>query len=165
MSLLVETGEGILNAESYLSVEEADAYFALYGNEDWAAAEEPGKEIALRIASRDIDLLWGASFRGSSYTLIQGLYFPRVVEGVPLNLKRATAEMALLILGGYSATAFASDTGAIIEETKEGLGFKKTVKYAYARDSHPELERIRLMLGGLISATTSNVFQMNLVRG
>ena len=165
MALLVETGEGILDAESYVSVEEADAYFALYGNEDWAAAEEPAKEIALRTASRDIDLLWGATFTGTIFTTTQGLYFPRTVEGVPLNLKRATAEMALMILGGYSATAVASDTGAIIEESKEGLGFKKSVKYAFARNSHPELERIRLMLGGLVFVTGSNVFQMPLVRG
>lgn len=165
MALIVELGTGVLAAESYLSVEEADAYFTSFANEDWLAATEAEKEVALRTASRDIDLLWGATFTGTMFTTTQGLYFPRTIQGVPLNLKRATAEMALMILGGYSGTATASDSGAIIEESKEGLGFKKSVKYAFARNSHPELERIRLMLGGLVLFTGSNVFQMPLVRG
>lgn len=163
--LTVETGEGIELADSYVSVEEADAYFESFGNTDWTTAEESAKEIALRVATRDIDLIWGPIYRGTPFTLTQSLLFPRVREGIPTGLKRATFELALLVLDGeYSPTAPSSGDNYISEETDQFGDLKFTVKYAKPRPDVPQLDRIRLMLSGLISLDTT-VWQIPLVRG
>lgn len=50
MPIIIETGEGLADAESYASVAQADARCASVGMTGWAALAEVGKEIALRKA-------------------------------------------------------------------------------------------------------------------
>lgn len=86
MSLVVEDGTGLPNAESYISVAAATTYFNLfYLSTDpllaaWTAAVTNGAnaEIALRRSTRDLDAIWGQSYWSSPSTSTQALLWPRV---------------------------------------------------------------------------------------
>lgn len=76
MALIVEDGTGVLGAESYASVADADDYFALYGvPAKWAAADEPTKEVALRNGTRFVDQ--AVRYFGTKVETDQALEFPR----------------------------------------------------------------------------------------
>ena len=51
MSLVVEDGTGKADAESYISVADADTYHSNRGNTDWAALTTTEKEQLLRGAT------------------------------------------------------------------------------------------------------------------
>jgi hypothetical protein len=109
--LIVETGVGIQYANSYVSVDEADAYFTLMGNLDWDA-DDADKEQSLILATQSIDLLYAEKFL--SWKKIDSkspLLFPRLwfydnnyqivtQDQIPDALKRATFEVALMSLMG-----------------------------------------------------------------
>src|SRR5690606_8597559 len=110
MALIVQ-GDGpvIINAESYLSVEDADTYHANRGNAAWAAASTAEKEAALRKATEFLDVTFERYWRGTPIERLQQLDWPRqnvcrdnghaiYSTEIPIELKRATAEMALLAL-------------------------------------------------------------------
>jgi hypothetical protein len=44
MTLIVETGQGLPDAESFISVADADTYFTARGNAVWAALTDDAKE-------------------------------------------------------------------------------------------------------------------------
>jgi hypothetical protein len=106
MSLIVEDGSGLANAESYASVADATAYHASRGNAAWALASTLNQEIALRNATDYLERKY--VFRGTRKTLQQALLWPRV--GVIIDyiyqtwpvtkLTQATCELALRALSG-----------------------------------------------------------------
>lgn len=75
MSLVPENGTGLTNADSYVSVTEADAYFAASGIGEWALAAEAEREVALRRATAYMDSRY--SFRGERLRQMQALAWPR----------------------------------------------------------------------------------------
>ena len=102
MTIIVETGAGIANAESYASVAYADAYFAArIGSWD---SSEAHKEQCLRLATDHIDAIYGQRFKGTKSTLAQALQWPRVgvwvdgyelpVDQIPVDIQRACCEFA-----------------------------------------------------------------------
>lgn len=104
MSLTVETGAGLTNAESYLSVTDCDAYVTRFDpSSAWLDATTPNKEAALRRATQYLDGRY--SFRGIRKTATQSLSWPRLSvyddsnylisdSTIPQKLKDATAELA-----------------------------------------------------------------------
>jgi hypothetical protein len=72
--LIVEDGTGKPDAESYLSVDDANAYFAKFGNPAWSG-EVPDLERALRRATQYLDSEY--RFKGSKLTTTQALEWPR----------------------------------------------------------------------------------------
>ena len=125
MSLIVEDGTGIVDAESYCTVAFADTYHVARGNETtWRDQDKPVKEIALRKATEYIDLRFGSRFKGSVEfpDTPQALLFPRIdIEGytdVPICLQRAVAEYALRSL----TTALAPDPTA--DATGRAVAFR-----------------------------------------
>ncbi|WP_051548102.1 DnaT-like ssDNA-binding protein [Sneathiella glossodoripedis] len=100
MGLIVETGEGIEGANSYLSLSQADAHFAALGNEEWAAASDGLREQALIRASQQADFY---DYPGTVLKIVQGLKWPRSgavddegrqLRGLPFALKAAVLELA-----------------------------------------------------------------------
>lgn len=81
MALTVETGNGVVGAESYATEAGADAYWgkrthdALYTT--WNAASQALKEGALREATAYLDARWGQFYRGVRRGTVQGLLWPR----------------------------------------------------------------------------------------
>lgn len=100
MAIVVEDGTGLLAAESYISVADADAYLAAMGRTAWSAAGAPAKEVALRKATQYIDVNYkfrGARVKGD----LQALEFPRDsgYEEWPIkNLRAACCELAVIAL-------------------------------------------------------------------
>ena len=106
--IVPEDGTGLPNANSYISQAEGDAYFEahLYGD-SWTNASTEDKDKAMAHATRLLDA--HTNWRtGSKKTANQALQWPR--EGaykdgfeispsvVPVEVKNATAELAMLMI-------------------------------------------------------------------
>lgn len=77
MSLIVENGTGLVNAESYVGVADTDAYHSNRGNTAWAALSTAVKEQSLRKATDYIEQVYRLRFIGYRHTETQALSFPR----------------------------------------------------------------------------------------
>lgn len=139
MALVVEDGTGLANAEAYISVADADAYFAARGNAAWAELSTDQKEQALRLGADYMGQVYGPRWCGERATSTQALDWPRTdacniaSNVVPVAVKRANAELAV-----RSATtgALLSDAGAQVKQETVGPisvtyadGARQYVKY------------------------------------
>ncbi|TFW15964.1 DnaT-like ssDNA-binding protein [Duganella callida] len=76
--MLTETGTGLPNAESYISVADATAHHAAMGNAAWAAlASDDLREQALRRATAYMQQTYRARWKGMRTTSSQALDWPR----------------------------------------------------------------------------------------
>ena len=108
MALTVEDGTGLVGADAYISVANADTYFQASANATWAAATIPAKEIAIIKATRYIEKRFGAKWKGLIASSEQALSWPRryvydergteLVDQVPVQIARACAEYAVQAL-------------------------------------------------------------------
>ena len=140
MALIVETGQGGSDSESYISVADASTFHTNRGNTAWAAlASDTVREQCLRRATEymiaEYRLRWKGvrgsttqaldwprglverpdySYTGSNgYTTISGdYYFP--ADEVPVEVQRACAELALKA----SVSALAPDVGRVTTREK-----------------------------------------------
>lgn len=108
ITLIVEDGTKPINANTYVSLEDADAYHTSLGNADWpiGTAEEEKKQ-ALILATQSVDLLYGARYITTIHPDSQQvLLWPRLwfIDGnarvvkentIPKCLKDAVCEIAL----------------------------------------------------------------------
>jgi hypothetical protein len=104
MALIVETGSVVPNAESYISVAEANTYHSDRGNSTWTSLLDPEKEQAIRRAMDYLAQEYGERWKGYRVAVAQPLDWPRssmVSRGVtieqnviPKLLKNAVAELA-----------------------------------------------------------------------
>jgi hypothetical protein len=105
VTITVEDGTGKSDAESYISVTDADSYHADRGNTSWAALSDADKEAALRRATDYMLQTYRQNWKGRRTTSDQSLDWPRydvAVDGfevdsdwVPDAVARACAELAL----------------------------------------------------------------------
>lgn len=130
MTLVVENGTGLANAESYVSVSAADTYHSNRGNTAWAALATPAKEAALRKATDYIGQAYGHRFKGYRSTKTQALDFPRTelpipgdpdgdfyaTSAIPAALSNACFELALRA----SSASLLADTSQAIKREKVG---------------------------------------------
>lgn len=105
MAFNVEDGTGRPDANSYVSVDDANTYHAALGNKGWAGAAID-KETALRRATQYLDTRY--RFRGSVFNAKQALSWPRndcylndVLVAWPVKrVQDACCEVALRALTG-----------------------------------------------------------------
>ncbi|SRR5690606_1904871 len=116
MALIVEDGTGLPNAEAYISVADADSYFAKRGNSAWAALTVDAKEVALRLGADYMAAVYGPRWCGERLTDTQALDWPRDEQGVPEAVKRANAELAVRA----SAGVLLADQGAQVKSETVG---------------------------------------------
>lgn len=128
MALVVESGAGLANAESYISVTDADTYFTAHGSPAaWTAATTAAKESALRYAAQWLDRRY--SWISGILVLTQALSWPRglsydndgrtVASGtIPQRVKDAQCEAALAHIG--STLAEVRERGGAIESVAAG---------------------------------------------
>jgi hypothetical protein len=106
MALVVENGTGLANAESYISVANADARHSAFGNTAWAAISTTAlKESYLRQATAYMVQAYRERWSGIRINATQALDWPRaqvVVDGysidsdaVPADIANACADLAL----------------------------------------------------------------------
>ncbi|QIW90749.1 UNVERIFIED_ORG: hypothetical protein GCAPEGMB_00430 [Vibrio phage V07] len=127
MAITVETGSGVAGADSYISVGEADSYFARFGNTVWSGKGTEQKETALKVASSYADSRWAARISAAPLKSEQGLSLPvnglysphgAPVVGIPKKWKESVMEYALQSFRGelYRTTEQADVSGKIKSE-------------------------------------------------
>lgn len=121
MAIVVETGEGLADAECFISVADADSYFSLRGNAVWAALLTPAKEAALRLSTDYMESMYGAKWCGERKTDTQALSWPRTGtvapdDVVPQAVARVNAELAVRASQG----ALLADAGAQVKQETVG---------------------------------------------
>lgn len=107
MTLVVENGTGLSNANSYASVATANAYATLRGLTDWTGTDAV-KEAALIRATDYLEATYRNDWQGSRVSATQALSWPRVnvmVDGfvvgddvVPTAVVNACIELAIRAL-------------------------------------------------------------------
>lgn len=100
----VEDGTGLTTSDSYVSESFCDDYFGGQGVvAAWDNATAKSRNAAMRYATMWMDMRYGGLFAGYKENTTQALEFPRTlaydrygntISGVPVALKRATAEIA-----------------------------------------------------------------------
>lgn len=105
MALTVEDGTGLDNANSYVSIADANTYFADRGVTTWAALSDDAKEEALIKATEYADIRWGDELRSRPLVSGQALEMPRralrdrygdEIEGLPRDWVRGVLEYATI---------------------------------------------------------------------
>ena len=110
MALIVESGAGLADADSYISLADARTFAANYGIT--LPADDAEAEIALRQGTQYVDLQ-ESCFIGERLTDTQALAYPRDDDsGMPVELGRATAYAAAEFSLGTDVRA--SDDGKAI---------------------------------------------------
>jgi hypothetical protein len=150
MALTLNATAGAADANSYATVEEADAYHEahLYAS-DWTGASTANKEAALVWATRLLDEQ--CEWRGTKTTNEQALRWPRGgvydVDGVgidndviPTSLKRATAELARHLIK--------SDRLQVRDDARGGL---QSVTAGPVSVSFDKVDRISLLPESVLS--------------
>jgi hypothetical protein len=108
IDIIIEDGSCVSDANSYVSLEEANQYHQDRGREDWLALSDNEKKICLIKATEYIDNLF--NWKGRRKYEAQSTAFPRInpyscdgilrdldgfaIKGVPLKIKKATCEAA-----------------------------------------------------------------------
>ena len=75
--LTVEDGTGLANADAYVSVADADAYFAARSIAAWAAFDTTAKEVAIRAGTQWLDDTYRGLWKGFRTHDVQSLAWPR----------------------------------------------------------------------------------------
>ena len=132
MALIVEDGTAKTNSESYISVADADTYHTNYtGSSNWSSATTAVKERVLRRATLVIDARYVLRWKGDRFSELQALDWPRhsaedpsgffiLTTVIPVNLQRATAELAL--------REITETDGIIPDQSDDGVISRKKVK-------------------------------------
>jgi hypothetical protein len=158
MALIVEDGTGKPDAESYISVSDADAYFSNRGNATWAALDTTQKEQALRSATDYMLQAFRMRWAGMRVTETQALDWPRryvpnrdvpnlygpyvtyyAFDTVPVAVGYACAELAVRA----SATPLSPDLTAQVKQETVG---PISVTYADGARQVPEYKAVDAML-------------------
>ena len=158
MALIVEDGTGKTDAESYISVADADTYFTNRGNATWAALNTTEKEQALRKATDYMQATYTLRWDGIRVTTGQALDWPRayvqikqatagysvlpayyVDNAVPAAVANACAELAVRA----SASDLLADVGAQVKQKTVG---PLSVTYADGARQTTQYELVERML-------------------
>jgi len=167
MTLTVETGAGLPNADSYISLVDAAAYHTSMGNAAWAAlASDDVREQVLRRATMYMAQAYRGRWKGARVSITQALDWPRydvqlddVGYGclpawvawnvVPAEVRNACAELAL--------RASAGDLSPDLERTvqQETVGPITTI-YAGGAPESPRFRAVDRMLHPYLSGSQTS---------
>jgi hypothetical protein len=141
MSLTVENGSGLADANSYISIADADTYHEARGNTAWSDVGDEDKEAALLKATAYLQGVYAGQWKGYPTTALQALDWPRAYverleyaaltsaslwlesDVIPAGLSQACAELGLRALSADLSPDLGRTT---IEERLGPLG----VRYA-----------------------------------
>jgi hypothetical protein len=142
MALVVEDGTGKTNADSYLSLTDADAYHLIHSvSAAWASATEAVKEKALRLATQYLDVRYNGLWKSYRTNETQALAWPRAYvqdsdgyyldsDEMPQRLKDATAELALRVVEGDTLLDDISKPGVISSSSISVGPISKSITYS-----------------------------------
>lgn len=166
MAFVVETGSGLIDANSYISLSDASSYVADHGNSStWSAAADASKEEALRLGTQYIDLKYGNRYIGRKATRDQALCWPRltVVDAdgysydsneIPNCLKQATVEAALRVIEGDDLLGVVENPGTIKREKTALPGpLSEEIEYVGGKSQVPYYPKIGALLRPIIKSS------------
>lgn len=171
--LIVEDGTGVVGADSYVSIEEANIYHTKMGNDAWVSSADDEKKAAyLRRAARWLDGVYGIRAGGVKKFDMQGLLFPEVgafyINGTPVDpdsipqaYKDAQCEAALLALQGVSLTIDVTG-GAQLKRRKVDVLEKEW--YEGSQDTKPVFGWIDTILANLFAPLDENFFRVGMIK-
>ena len=125
MALIVEDGTGKSNAESYISVADADTYHSNLGNTSWAALETGPKEILLRKATNYMIQVYRDLWNGLRSVSGQALDWPRSGVVVDDFVAIDIDEMPNEILNACAELALKSNASELLADKTRGVKRKK----------------------------------------
>lgn len=161
MALIVEDGTAKSDAESYISVDDADTYVSnWYGTlSDWDDLDTAGKERALRTGTRYID---SHDFLGYREDDDQSLAWPRYGVGyidgqyidddeIPTPVKNATVEAALKDAQGEDL--FPDHYGGSVKSESKTIGpISNSVTYQSTKKSQPIFDVVKSLIDDFIDS-------------
>ena len=160
MALIVEDGSIVADAESYVSVTDADTIISNRGgNSNWDGLTVTDKEIQLRIATEYIDSKY--NFLGEEVSSDQELSFPRAylpkdgADEIPKRIQRATAVLAAESITIELYSNVAANRGAIKRTTDKLDVLETTVEYfsGGSGNDQPVFGEVRSILKPLICSS------------
>ena len=176
----LEDGSGKSDATAYASLAEVNAYINNYvrNSSTWTSLSDSDKQNYIVEASQSVDLLWGERFVGYRTYEAQALQFPRTAgydtdgyaiagDEVPIQVKRATAEMAWRHLNGSGPSTTTGDSTDIIADTASGKNISEEevsagsvstkTKYNGEKSIRKYYRKIELILAPLLEARAQMV--------
>lgn len=177
MALVVETGTGASNAESYVSVAEITTYMTAFNKtpSGWAALAVAVQESHARLATQYLDARYEGQWQGRRRLETQALAWPRdgVVDrdgfsvdydSLPAKLKQATIEAAIRSAAGTSLLGDLAAEGSLKERSVKIGPLEETLVYANPSDQLPVFPLIdnllRSYLDGAGSGSGSSVVRL-----
>lgn len=161
--MIVEDGTGLANADSYASVEFADDYFSARGVSKWSDLDAESKEQILVKATDYIDSVF--QWKGKKLYESQSLRFPRMnlrdyegceIKGIPLCLKQAVCDAALITSEGAELFETAEHNGDVVSETITTLSFTYSKNGSRSTTSTTLYDSINTKLRGLFVDNSRN---------
>lgn len=163
MALVVETGAGLPEADSFFAVADADLYFAERGMAEWSTASPVEKDSSARQAADYLGFAYG--WKGQASSASQRLCWPRVgvypsgfsdaLAGntVPRQIREAAMLLAYLALTTNLLQERAADR--IVESERKELTGVGAVETRYAVSSAkgadlPRYPNVDALVAGLI---------------
>ncbi len=146
MSLIIEDGTGKADSQSYISVEDTNAYHTLMGNTDWTGTEAE-KEIYLLKASQYVEQKYDNLFVGQVGSSTQRMLWPRIdayirkdtvliaSNAIPEDLQYAIAEFALKVAEGDTLGADVAASQNLKSEESVVGPIEKKVEYIGGKNS------------------------------
>ena len=167
MTLTVEDGTGLDDADALISLAFANSYHSAMGGAAWTGDDE-GKEAAIRRASRHVSdaykwvglprrpRIQAFAWPRSNVTDADGYAVP--YDEVPDEIQRAVAMVALAELetpGAMSPTFNASE--AVTREKFGPIEFEYAATNTSASSVRPVLLGVRDVVGGFLAAGSSGI--------
>ncbi len=161
--MTVEDGSGRVDADSYVSVERADAYHLTRGNGIWVAASVANRTAALVRACDYLERGYGRLWQGARTMLEQRLSFPRFGIGnlrsteIPSWMIEAQCEAALLEL---------RRPGCLSESWSEGGSLAGEREGEISKSYRPGIETLRKFpaIYGILAPYIRNPSQVKMER-
>ncbi len=141
VDFIVEDGTGLVDATSYVSVEELQQYVDNFYGTDLTGYTDEDLERFLNRGTVYIDNTYGSNYNGILLNDSQALGWPRkyawyVPTGIaidddviPIEVKNATCESVLSLISGSDPYPIIPATGVISEQSVKVDVIEKTTKY------------------------------------
>lgn len=162
-TFVVEDGTGKTNANSYLSVSDADTYHSnVTQSAAWAGAALATKQSALIVATQYLDARYGGIWRGYRANELQALAWPRYCgedddgyaiddDSLPQKLKDACAELALRVVLGDALLGVVTSPGVVASESKSVGPVSRTTTYVGGRPHGYQYPKVDALLRSLVA--------------
>jgi hypothetical protein len=163
MALVVESGFGLSDAESYISVADFKTYADARGLDYTGASDDTAIEQALRRATAWLDAAYGARFGGYRVVEDQALIFPRsgiidrdgygvASDNVPRQVVAATAQAAVREIAAPGSLSPDVTPGQIAKREKIG---PIEVEYVAGTDAVGATTPVLQIVDGILSMLLS----------